>query len=600
MSDVELNESEAEVVGRALIAIVDIGSNGIRFSISSKAPHHLRIMPCVFKDRVSISLFDAQLPPDDSLRLPIPDSTIEDVCFAMKRFKLICDDFGVPPQGVKVVATEATREASNSKEFREAISKSVGWNVELLSKEDEGRCGAYGVASSFNEVSGLFMDVGGGSTQISWIVSKNGEVKISDHPVSLSYGAAALTYRLKYEDPKIIFNEIKQAYKLAMKKIEIPNELIEEAERKGGFDLYTCGGGFRGFGHLILAENPTYPIPTIINGYSTSFTEVVSMANYLFLKKDIPLLPNSSKQSDEIFRVSKRRRAQLPAVGLLISAAAESLPRIKTVHFSQGGVREGVLYAMTPSSVRAEDPLITASKPYAPLLANKYLELLRNALPKSQVPDEVYYSIAPALCDLAFVHCSYPKELQPTAALHVATTGIIAGSHGLSHKVRALIGLACSDRWGFDLPESEENYASHLENLVILSEGKILGSKLIYWTKYCGKIMHVICGVHPGGNIRPGAINFRVVNDDFGKNDTAAGSAFNENPQIRNTNTNATDEKYLEVMVELSPDDIKTSASVRGRILSLQKKIKKMNKQHNGKVKIGVEYVHDPNSINLI
>lgn len=62
MSSISPNdtEDEADVVGRALIGIVDIGSNGIRFSISSKASHHARIMPCVFKDRVGISLFDAQ------------------------------------------------------------------------------------------------------------------------------------------------------------------------------------------------------------------------------------------------------------------------------------------------------------------------------------------------------------------------------------------------------------------------------------------------------------------------------------------------------------------------------------------------------------
>lgn len=574
-------ENEAEVVSRALIAIVDIGSNGIRFSISSKLPHHARIMPCVFKDRIGISLFDAQLPSDDNddldgmgFKQPIPQSTIEDVIFAMKRFKLICDDFGVPPLGVKVVATELTRELANSRQFIDTIRDTVGWEVELLSKEDEGRCGAYGVLSSFDEVSGLFMDVGGGSTQISWLISENGEIKMSETPESLPYGALLLTYRLKNEDPKIVFQEIKHSYKMIMDRIKIPESLQKQALLKGGYDLYVCGGGFRGFGHLLLLQDPTYPISTIINGYSISFKEVESMSNLLFLKNSVPSLkPNSN---EEIFRISKRRKQQLPLVGLLISAAFESLPQVNTVHFSQGGVREGVLYAMIPQQIRLEDPLITLTKPYAPLLTKDYLKLLRNALPAQVVPDEIYYKIAPLLCNLAFVHASYPKELQPTLALHVATTGIIAGSHGLSHKIRALIGLACCDRWGFDVPESEENFAVNLEKLIRQSD-PTNGEMLIYWCRIIGKIMHVICGVHPGGNIRPGLINFRVL-------------------------MNHPDDSNIDIMVELSPDDIKTSASVRGRIGSLQKKIKKMNKLYlvKNKVRIGVEYVDDPNEIMLM
>ncbi|CDR47035.1 CYFA0S27e01002g1_1 [Cyberlindnera fabianii] len=555
-------EDEADVVGRALMGIVDIGSNGIRFSISSKAPHHARTIPCVFKDRVGISLFDVQYEANSTQKIPIPKETIQEVCAAMKRFKLICEDFGVPESGVRLVATEATREAVNSQEFRDAIYDSTGWEVELLSKEDEGRIGAYGVASSFNSLSGLFMDLGGGSTQISWIQCLNGEIKTSPTSVSLPYGAAALTKRMQFEDKKALYFEIQNAYKEALKTIDVPQSMIDDAERNGGFDLYTCGGGLRGLGYSILADIKEYPIPTIINGFSCSFTDFINVSNFLFLKGALP--------KKEIFRVSERRRTQLPAVGLLVSAAFDSLPKIKTVHFSEGGVREGCLYSMLPREIRAQDPLIIASRPYAPLLADKYLELLRTALPEKYVPREVRDRIAPALCNLAFVHCSYPKELQPTAALHVATTGIIAGSHGLSHLTRALIGIALCDRWGGDLPESEEKHKTALCDSVKRDGNKIEMERIVWWTKYCGTIMYVICGVHPGGNIRDGVFNFKIVNGDMEVKDE--------------------DEKRkFDVIVQISNDDIKTSASVRGRILTLQKKIRKLSRGSSEKVKIGVE-----------
>lgn len=569
--------NEAALVGRALTAIVDIGSNGIRFSISSKAPHHARIMPCVFKDRLGISLFDAQLPDSaSSARKPIPQDAIYEILQAMRRFKLICEDFGVPSNGVKVVATEAVRDAPNSQEFTDAVLNATGWKVSLLSKEEEGRTGAYGVASSFHDISGLFMDMGGGSTQFSWIRATDGEFHISEHPVSLPYGATSLTRRMRYENSIELYKEIADAFSVALDRINLPQELLEEAQVYGGFRIFVCGGGFRGLGHLLLAEEPDYPIQTIINGYSTTCANVSRTADYLLLKGEVPKAGKGSK----IFRVSAKRQQQLPAVGLMVSAALESLPLIKTFHFSEGGVREGVLYSMMTDEIKLEDPLLTATRPYAPLLADKYWELLKTGLPTTPgiVPDEVSTRIAPALCNIAFVHCSYPKELQPTSALHVATTGIIAGSHGLSHKIRALIDMATCERWGGDVPQSEEDFYERLEKLVMEAD-PTRGDSLIYWTKYVGTMMHVICGIHPGGNIRPGSLYFQLRT-------------------ISNTKDDASDDEKITnaVYVLLPGDEVKYSYSVRNRIVGLQRKIKRLNKKYTcaGRVKVYVKRINSP------
>lgn len=584
MSAISDSDNETEVISRNLCGVVDIGSNGIRFSISSKAAHHARIMPCVFKDRVGISLFEVQYAANSLKKAPIPDDIIKDIRAAMKRFKLICEDFGVPYSSVRVVATEATREALNSEAFTEAIRDSTGWQVELLTREDEGRIGAYGVISSFNTVSGLYMDLGGGSTQLSWIKCVNGEISQSATPASLPYGAGALSRRLKLEDKKALFLEIKAAYNEAIEQIAIPRDMLMEAKEKGGFDLYTCGGGLRGMGHLLLSQSKDYPIQTIINGFSCSYVEFSSMCDYLFLKNRVPGFKDS-----KIFKVSERRASQLPAVGLLMSAAFESLPQVKTVHFSEGGVREGTLYSILPREIRAQDPLIIATRPYAPLLASKYLQLLMTAIPVKEVPPIVYKRIAPALCNLAFVHASYPKELQPTAALHVATAGIIAGCHGLSHRARALIGIALSNRWGGDIPASEEKYMDLLKNVVLRDGDKIERKRVIFWTKYIGTIMYVICGVHPGGNIRDGAFNFSILEKEEGDNE---GRELTNDEAMTPTPGDANNRKKreFEVVVRISKDDLKTSASVRSRIITLQKKIRKLSKGSSEKVRISVQF----------
>ncbi|KAL8970646.1 MAG: hypothetical protein Q9183_001412, partial [Haloplaca sp. 2 TL-2023] len=185
----------AQMKPEFLRALVDMGSNGIRYSISDLSPDRARIMPTIYQDRSAISLYDAQY--QAGKPIPIPQSIIDGLLTNLLRFKKTCEDFEVPHNRVRVVATEATRKALNSDDFRQQIEKATGWTVELLNKEEEGRIGALGVASSFPSIKGLVMDLGGGSIQMTWMTSQNGEVKTSPKgAVSFPYGAAALMKRL--------------------------------------------------------------------------------------------------------------------------------------------------------------------------------------------------------------------------------------------------------------------------------------------------------------------------------------------------------------------------------------------------------------------
>lgn len=593
MSVLSDSDTEAEVVSRNLCAVVDIGSNGIRFSISSKAQHHARIMPCVFKDRLGISLYEIQYDTDTGEQIPIPEDIIEEIVSAMKRFQLICEDFGVAESGVRVIATEATRLALNCDEFIHAIESSTGWEVELLSRPEEEKIDAYGVVSSFYTVSGLYLDLGGGTVNLSWLKAVDGETTLSPTSVALPYGSSALTRRSKNEDRRALFIEIREAFRKAVDEIGIPNDMIQEAKQNGGFTLMARGGGLRGMGHLLISQDPDYPIQTIINGYSCSSDDFDSLTDYLFLKKRLP-------GNNRVFKVSEKRRSQLPAVALLMSAAFEVLPRITTIYFSEGGVREGTLYSILPREIRAQDPLVISTRPYAPLLADKYLQLLKTALPEDQIPEVVYDRVAPALCNLAFIHASYPKELQPTAALHVATRGIIAGCHGLSHKVRALIGIALCNRWGGNIPEPEEKYMHSLEEVIFNDHNRLEAKRIVWWTKYIGTIMYVICGVHPGGNIRDNVFEFVVTKKRSPANTTAEHSTQKRSNsrtidetlenQMDNLSLQTGANREFEVIVKISKDDLKTSASVRSRIITLQKKIRKLSRGSPEKVRISVQF----------
>lgn len=141
-------------------------SNGIRFSISSLASPTTRCLPTVYQSRLSISLYDAQY--EDDRKVAIPRDTITTIVAELKRFKQTSIDFGVlqEPENVRVLATEATRNAINSADFISQIERALGepWKVNILAKEDEGRIGALGVVSSVGGsggLQGLMMDLGG-------------------------------------------------------------------------------------------------------------------------------------------------------------------------------------------------------------------------------------------------------------------------------------------------------------------------------------------------------------------------------------------------------------------------------------------------------
>jgi retrograde regulation protein 2 len=347
--------------------LINIQSNGIRFSVSNLAQPTSRVLPTLVSYRLDVSLYSAQYD-DEGKRVPIPDDIIEQIIAALLRFKVICSDFDVPKKHIRIVATEATRTAINSVQYRKEIKHATGLEVEMLGKEEEGYVGALGVASGFSDVSGLVMDLGGGSTQITWMVSKNGTVEVSKKgSVSFPYGAAALTKKLadlrKGHEPDDTVAKFRaqmiDEFRAAYDALEIPTELVERARKTGGYPLYLSGGGFRGWGYLLLymsqVNGKHYPI-SLINGFTASKSKF----------EDVEALKRIARDAEKIFRVSDRRREQVPAVAFLVNVLAEALPYgIQMAHFCQGGVREGVLFRELTPDIREQDPLEVATRAFA-------------------------------------------------------------------------------------------------------------------------------------------------------------------------------------------------------------------------------------------
>jgi len=464
-------------------------------------------MPTLFQDRLAVSLYDAQW--STGVKTPIPAPVIARVVAALARFKRTCDDFGVPPRegGVRVIATEATREAINSAELRGEIQRATGWEVEMLDKREEGRVGALGVVSSLPRLEeGLVVDMGGGSIQLTWVDKPAaGGTAVVGRSASLPYGAAALLREFQYaqckgrEEMQELRNDVSAKLVGAMASLGAPAIL----NRSGPARLYLSGGGFRGWGYLLMDAHPVqpYPIP-IINGFRASIS---AFAGDLHGR-----VAQASGPDADIFRVSERRSTQVPAVAFLVDVLREIAPRVEEVVFCQGGVREGALFERLDPAVKSLRPLRAATAEHAPPSGERLCELLRAAVPRGRSAARVASSMLRPLVDMLYVHRSLPRDTRAAGALRSTTSGVLAATHGLLHEERALLALALCERWGgeSETPATDHDFLRRLREILVEDE--------VWWARYLGAVARLIGDAYPAGVVREGSRRLEVVGRDGG------------------------------------------------------------------------------------
>jgi exopolyphosphatase/guanosine-5'-triphosphate,3'-diphosphate pyrophosphatase len=93
-------------------------------------------------------------------------AAIERTVEALRRYKVSLDQHGV--EAVRMTATSAARDASNSDELFNAAEAVVGVRPELISGEEEGQLSFAGATAELDPADGPFLvvDIGGGSTEL--------------------------------------------------------------------------------------------------------------------------------------------------------------------------------------------------------------------------------------------------------------------------------------------------------------------------------------------------------------------------------------------------------------------------------------------------
>jgi exopolyphosphatase/guanosine-5'-triphosphate,3'-diphosphate pyrophosphatase len=140
------------------VAVIDLGSNSARLIVVYYTPGQVYQITDEVSRRVRLS---EAMGPDNLLR-PAP---VKRALETLQMFKAFCAANDVTR--IIPVATAAVRDAANRDEFLEAVRRATGLEFRVLTGEAEAYYGTLGVVNSLDLQSGLVLDVGGGSAEVS-------------------------------------------------------------------------------------------------------------------------------------------------------------------------------------------------------------------------------------------------------------------------------------------------------------------------------------------------------------------------------------------------------------------------------------------------
>ena len=243
------------------IAIIDLGSNTTRMVIYEyERDRYFRLLDEI---REVVRLREG-MGRTNVLRA----AAIQRAINAMRMFKELVEDTHVDE--VIAVATSAVRDAVNRDTFLARIRAETGWELRMLSGEEEGYYGALGAVNATCLRSGFVLDLGGGSAQITEV--REG---LPGRTISLPLGALRLTEL--FLSPDRISPE-----QTASLRAFIREQLAEVDwfKARPGDTLVAIGGAIRNLGKIDQVRKH-YPLDSI-HGYRFAREDVAALADELW------------------------------------------------------------------------------------------------------------------------------------------------------------------------------------------------------------------------------------------------------------------------------------------------------------------------------
>ena len=301
------------------IASIDIGTNTVLLLIADIDSNGV-IHPVAFEQRLPRLGKDV----DHSGRIHL--SAFEKISTVLLEYKEIISTFRV--KQIVACGTSAVRDAANRAEFVSYILTTTGITVEILSGEEEAVWTYRGAVSGISNVQKqtAVIDIGGGSTEISYPNPKqhNGHLELNRY--SLQLGSVRLTERyLKHNPPA-------------------PAEIRSAAE----FITEECSQVFNPgfFQYQLVAVAGTATTLACLDQGLKDF-DVKKVSSYTMSKERILFWYTKlqSMTTDQIRKLSNAAegRADILTAGVLILSECMKLFGFTSVQVSERGLRYGLI-----------------------------------------------------------------------------------------------------------------------------------------------------------------------------------------------------------------------------------------------------------------
>ena len=301
------------------LAGIDIGTLTCRLLIADLASGHP--LTELRSDRRILRLGEGV---DQSKRLS--SAAMDRVIHCLQEWRNVIDDYQV--EASSVVATSAVRDSTNRDEFLERVKRESGFDVEVISGEEEARRTLLGIRSGLptGVTDILALDIGGGSTE--FILDRPG-----DKPIvrSINIGVVRLCERVLHHDPPTA-EELQQAREWVAR--EIKSAVADMGASRQATFVGTAGTVTS---LAAMAQKlPTYE-PARIHNYMLKLETIRELEQTLLsrTKAERVGLPGLEKNREEV----------IAAGAIIIRTIMETLGQ-QSVLVSDLGLREGVLIDM--------------------------------------------------------------------------------------------------------------------------------------------------------------------------------------------------------------------------------------------------------------
>jgi len=303
---------------RKVVAFIDIGTNSVRLLLVRLNPNYSYTI--ISQEKEVVRLGEKEFSGRENC---LNDGAMQRAILVCKKFVELSKTYDATE--FLAVATSAVREAENKEEFLERLEKEAGLKVHVIPGREEARLVYLGISSGINvgDRSALFMDLGGGSTEV--VIGTQNRI---DYVESFRLGAIRLTDMFLKEGradpiPKKVYEMMKQ---YAAENLLMPSQKAKELSVELAF------------------------------GTSGTLTNLAEIANRMFQDKanGLVLERNSFKRViDVLCRLPLEQRRNVRGInptradiiiggGAIVDAFFDEL-NLRKITVSSRGLREGML-----------------------------------------------------------------------------------------------------------------------------------------------------------------------------------------------------------------------------------------------------------------